>query len=236
MREAPEWFTEEIGRIGGTNPYGDPVFRLLWSPEARTVFGGRWQHDGFTGYRLAPAVPGTACWALMVWEPRELQGSPDRWEDAYRDEETGLLQCGGYPKYGRYALLQRFLHREIVRQQKERRWVDGKGQMRVEVLQRQEFVTWRMEPCGLILDLILPCLVKWKRLSAERKAAAILEEERRQREKEAKLVKEAWDGNRMSRAMRGSELVQKRAELIDRGFKAAMAMAAQTGLGMRIAQ
>ena len=164
-----------------------------------------------------------------------MQGSLERWEDEHRDAQTGLLQCGGFPKYGRYALLQRFLHREIMRQAKERHWADAKGRLHREVLQRQEVVTYRMEPCGLILDLILPCLVKWKRLSAERKALAIMEEERRKREREGKLVKEAWDGSRMSRLMRNGPLVQKRAELIDKGMRAAMAMAAQTGLGMRIA-
>jgi len=235
LREAPEWFNEELGRIGGMNHYGEPIFRLVWSPEARTVFGGQWAHDGFAGYRLAPAVPGTACWALMVWEPREMQGSQERWADTYRDEATGLLQCGGYPKYGRYALLQRFLHREIVAQQKERQWMD-KGRLRREVLQRQQLATYRMEPCGLILDMILPCLVKWRKLSATRKAEAILDEERRKREKEAKLVKEAYDGNRMSRMMKSSALVQKRAELIEKGFRAAMAMAAHAGLGMRISE
>src|SRR5271170_4400046 len=114
MRETPKWFQDELTRIGGKNPYGEPIFKLVWSTTQRTVVGGRWERTGYTGYKQVPLLPGHPCWALMVWEARELSGSAEMWEYDTRDEETGLLQVGGYPKYGYYRLLRKFFHQEIV--------------------------------------------------------------------------------------------------------------------------
>jgi hypothetical protein len=233
MRDCPAWFQDELARIGGLNPYGEPIFRLQWSTEPRTVIGGRWDKDGFVGYKEVPAAAGVPCWALMVWEPRDVYGSLDRWEMDYRDEETGLLQCGGYPKHGRYRLLQRFIHREILRKAEQRHFFDGKT-IRTETVSVPEVVTYRMEPCGFMIDVMLPMLIRWRRLSNKAKIAALLQEEQMRNEEFARKTKDAMEGTRLGRAMRGSQLVQKRAEIIERGFRSAMAMAAQTGLGMRV--
>jgi hypothetical protein len=209
MRECPEWFQRELARIGGRNPYGDPIFKLVWSPTERRTVGGRF-HDGYVGYREMRGVPGAPCWCLMVWEPREVQGSYERWLYDYRDPETGLLDCGRYPIHGRYRALQRFIHNEIVH-----------GQM----------TTFRMEPCGLMLDLMLPMLMRWRRLSDQAKVAALQQEEQLEKDRFLAKAKDARAGCRISR---GSQLVQKRAEIIESGFRQAMAMAAHTGLGMRV--
>jgi hypothetical protein len=233
MRDCPAWFQDELSRIGGLNPYGEPVFRLLWSTEPRKVIGGHWEKDGFVGYKEVSAASGVPCWALMVWEAREVFGSPDRWEIDYRDEGTGLLQCGGYPKHGRYRLLQRFIHREMVRKAQERCFMVG-HEVRREVISAAEFVTYRMEPCGFMLDVMLPMLIRWRRLSDEAKVKALLQEEQLRNEDFIRKTKDALDGTKLGRVMRGSQLVQKRAEIIDRGFRQAMAVAAHTGLGMRV--
>jgi hypothetical protein len=54
--------------------------------------------------------------------------------------------------------------------------------------------------------------------------------------KEAYLnaAKNVREGVKMSRVMRGSQLVQKRAEIIERGMRQAMAAAAQWGLGLAV--
>jgi hypothetical protein len=41
---------------------------------------------------------------------------------------------------------------------------------------------------------------------------------------------------KLSRTMRGSQLVQRRAEIIERGMRQAMAAAAQWGLGLAITE
>ena len=231
MRECPPWFQAELTRIGGVNQYQEPIFKLVWSTGERMTGGGRWK-DGFEGYKSAPAIPGEPCWALMVWEPAEVAGgSYESWMRDFRDEETGLLQCGGYPKYGAYRVLQKFVHREIVQQAKEHHFMDG-PKIRTEVIQTQKLRIYRMEPCGFMLDIMLPMLMAWRRLSNHQKVAALRQQEQERKDAFTAKVKDARQGSRMGRTMRGSQLVQKRAELIETGMKQAMAAAAQWGLGL----
>lgn len=233
MRECPAWFQAELTRIGGVNQYDEPIFKLVWSTTEHMTVGGRWL-NGFEGYRKAPLIPGEPCWALMVWEPAEVAGgSFERWNRDFRDEETGLLEIGGYPKYGAYRLLQKFIHREIVQQGKERHfWADGR--VRTEVIATQKLQTYRMEPNGFMLDVMLPMLMAWKRLTSAQKSAALKQQEQMRKDEYVAKVKNAREGMKLSRVMRGSQLVQKRAELIERGMKQAMAAAAQWGLGIGI--
>ena len=241
MRSCPTWFQSELHRLGGSTPGGWPVFKLVWSTEPRTTIGGRWEADGFVGYKRVHLVHGEPCWALMVWEPPSVMGTYEQWERDYRDEETGLLVCGGYPKYGSYRLLQRFMHREIVQEYKEEQkcsWVKRNGRMvpHVDIIptQSQEIRTYRMEPCGLMLDLMLPMLMAWRRLSNEQKIAALRQQERERDRKYVKEAKDIRESMKMGRVMRGSKLVQKRAEVIEQGMRQAMAVAVKCGLGMRI--
>ena len=228
MRECPDWFQAELTRIGGTNPYGEPMFKLVWSTTEKMVIGGRWAY-GFEGYKEAPAIFGAPCWCLMVWEPRELNGLPEMWEIESRDAATGYLQYGGYPKYGYYRLLKRFMHREVeYREVTEPYWVGM--EMRFQRVQVPEFITYRMEPRGLILDLILPMLLGWRKLSDEKKAEVLAQREEEKQQAFLKKAKDIRDGNKVRR---GSPLVAKRAELIEKGFMQAMKIAAKTGLGMR---
>ena len=43
MRTCPEWFQKELTRIGGKNPYGEPMFKLVWSPYGTD---GHWRQMG----------------------------------------------------------------------------------------------------------------------------------------------------------------------------------------------
>jgi hypothetical protein len=229
MRLCPQWFQDELTRIGGTNNYGEPIFKLVWSPTERTIVGGRW-NTGFEGYREVPAIPGHPCWALIVWEPRELTGHPELWDYESLDMETGLSQIGGYPKYGHYRLLRKFFHQEIVRKAEYKLQLIGRHLETVEV-QKQELISYRMEPCGLMLDLMLPMLMRWRRLSDAAKIEAIKQDEQLAKDEFCKRVKDARAGCTIRR---GSQLVAKRAEVIEKGFMQAMQVAAKTGLGMRI--
>jgi len=228
MRECPSWFQDELTRIGGTNVYGEPIFKLIWSLDNKQVIGGKWA-DGFVGYRNVCMTP-EPCWILMVWEPTEVQGSYETWNREFRDE-TGLLECGGYPKYGRYRVLQRFIHTEILEQPKERYSFNTKGEPRVEVISTLKTETYRMEPRGLILDLILPMLMAWHKLEAAIRIKMLKQRENEQKKQYMKMVKDARDGHRV---MRGSQLVRRKAEEIERGMRQAMAIAARNGLGMKM--
>lgn len=193
------------------------------------VIGGRWA-GGFEGYKHVPAITGPACWALMIWEPREMQGSAEMWEMEYRDTETTYLQCGGYPRYGRYRLLKKFMHREVTHKEvSEPVWVNGV--LKFQKVQKPELETFRIEPTGLILDLLLPMLMLWRKLSTEAKLNAAIQEEQRKEEAFMNTAKDIRDGNRVRR---GSQLVAKRAEQIEKGFEQTMRIAARAGLGMRM--
>ncbi len=229
MRNCPQWVQDELTRIGGTNQFGESVFKLIWSTDHTAVIGGKWAH-GFIGYKRVCPSP-EPCWLLMVWEPAEVQGSYERWNRDFRDEETGLLECGGYPKYGRYRILQRFLHTDILRQPMERHYLSPQGDPVIEVIQTLETRTYRMEPRGLILDLMLPMLMAWRRLAESTKIAAL---KAREIERKAEYLKTIKDARAGFKVRRGSQLVAKRAEFIERGMRQAMAVASRSGLGMKI--
>lgn len=229
IREAPAWFNDELERIGGTNRYGEPIFKLLWSEEVRSIIGGRFQ-DGFVGYRNARLIPNDPHWALMIWEGPETFGDPDLWEYDFRDEETGFLACGSFPKYGRYRLLKQLMHRELLQQEKSE-MVYNPWKKRSELVRRQNqrFITYRMEPCGLILDLMVPMLMAWRLLGPQQKLEAVMDRKKRQDAELARLTKDAMAD---SRVRRSSQLVQKRAEFIEKGMNRAMAIAAHYAPGM----
>lgn len=228
MRSCPKWFQDALTQIGGTNVYSEPIFRLVWSTTERMIIGGLWA-NGFAGYKSAPAITGVPCWALMVWEPREMQGDPVMW-DYMRDPDTNMLELGGYPKYGKYRLLRRFTHQEITQSAEYRQVWKGR-ELHNEQVQVQKLETYRMEPCGLMLDLMLPMLIRWRKLSDERKREILLEKEQQKKDEFLAKAKDIRHGCKISK---GSAMVAKRAALIEKGMAQAMKMAAGTGLGMRI--
>jgi hypothetical protein len=77
-------------------------------------------------------------------------------------------------------------------------------------------------------------LMAWRRLSNAQKVAALRQQEQERKNVWLSAVKDARDGTRMGRTMRGSQLVQKKAEIIERGLRQAMAAAAGWGLGLRV--
>lgn len=225
MRTCPIWFQDELTRIGGTNQYGESIFRLIWSQDERKVVGR------MEGYKQIPFIQGHPAWALLVWEPCELSGHPEMWEYDNRDPETGMLETGGYPKYGHYRLVRKFFHQEIIKKAEYRLKLTRDRHLEPIEVEKQELVSYRMEPCGLMLDLMLPMLIRWRRLSDSAKIEAIRQDEQDAKDEFCRKAKDARDGCRISR---GSQMVAKRAEIIEKGFMEAMRVAAKTGLGMRI--
>ena len=51
MRQCPPEFQDAFTRQGGTNQYGDPIFKLVWGPAEVQRSGGYWARDGYLGYR-----------------------------------------------------------------------------------------------------------------------------------------------------------------------------------------
>jgi len=229
VRRAPAWFNSALERIGGTNRYGEPIFNLVWSTEPRMIVGGRFA-DGFVGYRKRPAVPGPPCWALMIWESPESHGDPLDWEYQYRQLDTGLLDVGSFPQRGRYRLLKAFMYQETIKK-KEVEMVFNRRTRAVDrvPIERAITLTHTMEPCGLILDLMLPMLKAWRALTQSERLEAVRERKERQDKETARILKDVRDDCRVKRSW---QLVQKRAEIIEREMEQAMRIASQYGRGM----
>ena len=154
-RQCPQEFQDQIDAAIGTNPYGEPLFRLAWGQSETMRAGGAWLRDGFVGYRdiLVSEDPrGPACWMIMMWEGPEVYRSPEFHYAANRDGMTGLQDLGEYPYHGRYRLIHRLMHREMV---------NGK------------LITEAMELNSLIIDIILPMTKMWQSLTAEAKRNAL---------------------------------------------------------------
>lgn len=190
------------------NPHGEPSFKLVWGESETMRDGGYFTRDGYQGYRDVPLLGGDATWALMMWEPASTFGGPYRWYKENTDEITGLVCLGQYPYKGRYRLVKKLIHREFIA-----------GQL----------VTVRMEPTHFILDVMVPLIIGWNKLSNARRLEIIHED----------LAREEAEGDRIladslhdKRIRRDSPLVQKRLELMERTMSQAMAIAANTQRGM----
>jgi hypothetical protein len=228
-RKAPAWFNSALERIGGANRYGEPIFKLVWSTEPRMIVGGRFS-DGFVGYRKRPAVPGPPCWALMIWESPESHGDPIDWEYQYRQLDTGCLDVGSFPRRGRYRLLKAFVYQETIKKHETEFVLNRKTRavMRVPV-QRAINITHTMEPCGLILDLLVPMLKAWRALTITEKLEAVAQRKERADKERNRILKDAWADSRVKRSW---QLVEKRAALIEKGMEEAMRIASRYGRGM----
>jgi hypothetical protein len=220
MRLCPPEFQDAFTREGGTNQYGEPIFKLVWGQYETQRCGGYWQKDGFLGYRDFLIAGNDPCWVLMMWKPAESFGSDARWYWHHRDEATGLQELGEYPYHGQYVVIQKLIHRERVN-----------GVMEVEIL----------EVSSLLIDVLLPAVQFWQALNEEEKLTAIrLEMELEENEvldemMEAKAdCAPAFRGATASYTNQGcrTSVIAKKVEVMERGMRDAMRIAAKFPRGM----
>lgn len=207
-RNCPAWFQERLADAGGLNPYGEPRFKLVWGESETMRDGGYFLKDGYEGYRDVPALGNEACWALMMWEPATLLGTPYRWYKDHTDELTGLVTLGQYPHHGRYRCIRKLIHREQV---------------------SGEWITTRMEPTHFILDVMLPLIKEWNKLSNEQRLQIIKDE---QDAAEVEADRLLADSRHAHHIRRDSPMVLKRMELMERSMAQAMQIARRTQPGM----
>ena len=81
----------------------------------------------------------------------------------------------------------------------------------------------------MILDLMLPMLMAWKRLAPHQRLEALKDRKERQDAELDRTLKDAVHG---SRVRRSSALVQKRAEFIEKHMDQAMQIASGYSRGM----
>lgn len=135
--DCPENVKAEILLAGGTNPYGNPLYRIVWGYNRIVPIHGEWQDweyytgtltDKFTGHketrkfvklknsiietRLLPKyLPGN-CWHLEVWRPPSEYGTPEQWKERGQEIFDGFTinTSGPYPDRGEYELCYPLTH------------------------------------------------------------------------------------------------------------------------------
>jgi hypothetical protein len=130
--ECPADVARELEIAGGTNRFGEPMFRVVWGYDRIVPMTGEWQEfehmgavltDKLTGHtetrtfiRLARSVIETRhvpkylpanCWHLEKWCPPEDYGSPDIWRKQGEEIIQGLTvdTAGEFPHRGEYELV-----------------------------------------------------------------------------------------------------------------------------------
>lgn len=130
-RACPANVARELELAGGKNPFGEPLFRVVWGYDRIVPITGEWQEfeqyvatltDKLTGFserrlvtklkrsvietrHLPKYLPGN-CWHLEMWRPPEEYGSPEEWKKLGEEVIQGLTvdTSGPYPERGEYEL------------------------------------------------------------------------------------------------------------------------------------
>lgn len=106
--EVPDFLLEYLAYLGGSNIFGDPNYRIVWSnnatketrlpwptiPSARIVERPR-------RLRYGKAMISDR-FILEKWNPASHYGSPDEWEETGRKTGFGPIDYGPYPSRGKY--------------------------------------------------------------------------------------------------------------------------------------
>lgn len=150
MRQPDAEFQDRLTYAGGTNQYGDPVFRFAWGETETFIASDGIQYREFSLGSMEP------CWMLLMWEPAETYGHPALFylENA---EENGMCILGEFPYAGKYRLIHKFVARHVVG---DRAIID------------------RLELDTMLIDAVLPLVKIWQGLSAEEKVHALSEDQR----------------------------------------------------------
>lgn len=122
---------------GGSNPFGEPMFRVVWGYDRIVPIHGKWEQweqfqatltdkkTGFTDVRhfskLTSSVVETRhvpkylpanCWHLEMWRPAEEYGSLESWRKQGEEVADGMTvdTSGPYPERGEYELCYPLTH------------------------------------------------------------------------------------------------------------------------------
>lgn len=101
-KECPEVYAEFLARLGGLNPFGKPMFRLVWGESAVDTIWGQME-GGSCGQHQKLRYGGIPRWHLEMWKPAEMFGTPEDWYAGSYNTITGLHVCGDYPFQGDYT-------------------------------------------------------------------------------------------------------------------------------------
>lgn len=121
--ECPRHIQNRVAAAGGTNHYGEPNFRVVWSGARLAHIGGWWTDRAENGditrevfeLREVPKyMPPWDRWIVESYRPPEWYGSPLGWEMVTREyafpqfkaTSPSLLSMGAFPNRGDYEMCQ----------------------------------------------------------------------------------------------------------------------------------
>lgn len=116
--DPPAWVVHHITKIGGTNLYGRPNFRVIWGGNRYHTVGGMFKKvvevkDEMIIGKVTSIVTDVAeirqllkynpfRWHLERWRGPEFYGTAEEWYACTWDEESQLHVMGDYPHEGDY--------------------------------------------------------------------------------------------------------------------------------------
>lgn len=123
-RPCPPEITARLRTIGGSNPYGETLFRVVWGLDRIVKIFGVWEDwqetkigeggndktirlkSSVTELRDVPKYEPRDCWHLERWCPPEDYGSPEKWYEMGKEVVDGatLDTAGPFPSQGDYEL------------------------------------------------------------------------------------------------------------------------------------
>lgn len=220
LTQCPKEYQDRITKVGGTNRYGEPNFKVVWGEAHGTKAGGYWEHEGFTGYRDI-FLNDTPCWLLLEWHDPIEYGSPTLWYMDNYDQATGLQTLGDFPYRGAYQVL--FILRDT-------KFEDGK------------LVVDAMPLNGMLVDVVIPLMMIGKHISYERRAQAIKERRAIEEEEQLRITTDALLDAKLAfggAAFRGrhganSDMIAKKEEVLRRGMVLAYRQMKRAGHGVSV--
>jgi len=226
--QCPEWFAEELKRIGGVNRYDQANFFCRWGqggePESMYRAGGHWDVDGIAsvhGYRDLLISGGTPAWMLMQWDDAVHYGTPELYYVQNYDEDSNLQTLGEYPYQGKYKLLYNMCWRDMQN-----------GKLRIEMMPLNSFV----------LDTIVPIILQAKEISYEKTMAAIKDQKEREDAADLAMIEDAMRDASLafkgpvSYARQGcrTSLIDKKIEAMTRQWNKMVTNAKTLGRGLSV--
>lgn len=218
----PDEFQARLTLEGGLNRYDQPNFRLVWGQTETFRAGGVWEVTGqpsIHGYRDLLIGSNEPVWILQQWQAPEKYGTPESYYVFNLDEFTNLQTLGEYPYAGRYESVMPLRHV----------WRDG-AELKIETITLS----------SLLIDTLVPIIKMAGELTdARKKALWMAEKERQEKEQtnqiEAKL-RDAFpaygQAARSSAYLECSSVVQKKAEQIEKHWRAAAKFLQAHGKGL----
>lgn len=104
-------FNSYLERIGGTNPYNQPMFRLVWGGDATNVVFGQ-TPTGKKGQHEYLRYHGIQAWFLEFWKAPDQ--SPESFYLQTWDPISQMHTLGDYPAFGEYVKIAQFYTKERI--------------------------------------------------------------------------------------------------------------------------